>query len=67
MRQWPHTAALISVKAMDGVNAREFSFGSFAPRRLDAANYAITVSVDRDGTSVTARSAGAVLWHKDVW
>jgi len=26
----PHTAAFISVKAMDGVNAREFSFGSKA-------------------------------------
>jgi len=24
----PHTAAFISVKAVDGVNGREFSFGS---------------------------------------
>jgi len=30
----PHTAAFISVKAMDGVNAREFSFGSSTAERL---------------------------------
>ncbi len=32
----PHTAAFISVKAVDGVNAREFSFGSISAYPLPA-------------------------------
>jgi hypothetical protein len=32
----PHAAAFISVKAMDGVNAREFSFGSMLLKKAVA-------------------------------